>query len=124
MKLTTCPECKGEKEVIGLFPIWSNDVPCEHRKPVISLPCSYCGRSGQVPLDKLKWRKLGGRLRNFRMRHKVSIREAASLLGIDPIKLFDYESGRENAEELLTLWKEVRDVCFIKNFFKESVLEW
>jgi len=88
-----CPTCKGEKKVIGLFPVWAEDVPEEERKAFIELTCYRCKGRGEVPEEMTEWMKEGKKLRNKRIEKRILLRNAAKRLGIDVTEISEQETG-------------------------------
>ena len=90
----TCPQCKGEKEVVGIFPVYAEDVPKEKRKPVVKMPCPRCHGSGDVPEEMLEWMKKGKELKQERLDRGVGLRKEAERLGVKSSELSAVEQGR------------------------------
>ena len=88
-----CPDCKGEKKIVGLFPCWADHVPPEDRKPYSILPCQRCNETGEVPDETPIWREKGELLKDKRISRRITLREASKRTGIDVISLSKMERG-------------------------------
>lgn len=95
-----CPRCEGKKVLIGIFPVYADEVPLEKRKPFIEFPCDLCDANGEVD-DKFPVRERAGQsLRNIRMRHEITLREFSKRFDIDICALSDAERGKDVPEEV------------------------
>lgn len=90
-----CPLCKGKKKILGLFPVWAEDVPKEKRKPYVEVTCHQCEGNGEVPDEMTEWIKEGKKLKDKRIEKRLTLRKAAKKLGIDGSELSYQETGRK-----------------------------
>lgn len=88
-----CPTCKGEKKLLGLFPVYGPDHTGE-RKPYIELPCRTCNATGEITEVHATRIEYGRALRAERISRGVGLREEAEMYGMDPSELSDIEHGR------------------------------
>ena len=89
-----CPTCNGKGEMVGLFPVWAEDVPPEKRKPYSILPCYRCKGEGIVPDEMLDWMREGQTLKDRRIAKRLTLRKAAKFLDMDGCTLSEMETGR------------------------------
>ena len=92
-KLTECPDCKGSGEIIGLFPVWAENVPKKDRKPVIALDCPRCEGKKKIPEEMLEWIGKGKVLKEKRRNKHLTLRKAARMLHIELLMLYAMENG-------------------------------
>jgi hypothetical protein len=88
-----CPDCKGTKITIGIFPVWANIVPKNRRKSYTFLPCLRCARKGKVSKEMIKWQREGEKLKDFRLNKRITLRGASKRLGIEAERLSNMERG-------------------------------
>lgn len=88
-----CPDCKGKKKIIGIFPVWADYVHQEKRKPYVELDCPRCKATGKVSDETPKWMKQGKIIKNRRLKTKLVLRKAARQIGIDLLMLSEMERG-------------------------------
>jgi len=94
MNMISCPQCKGKKEITGLFPCYNDNVPQEERKPVVFLPCPRCNSKGEVPEEMLTWIEKGAKIKAKRIDEEgITLRQKAKKLGIRCSELSNIERG-------------------------------
>ena len=82
-----CPRCKGEKVIHGFG--------CPGFKP-IAIPCPQCDGSGSVISEMAQWIEHGKKLRDERVKRRITLREMAKFKGLSAVELSDIELGRVN----------------------------
>ena len=92
--MITCPECHGKKKILGVFPVWAEDVPQEKRLPFVVLPCYFCEGKGEVSDEVPEWIKQGKKLASSRRSHWLTLFSAARLLDIPADTLSKMERGQ------------------------------
>lgn len=91
--LSECPVCSGTGKLLGVFPVYAEDVPQADRKPCIEFDCMKCGGTGKVTATQL-WRIAAGNLsKQERLSRDMTLREEAERLGILPSELSRLENG-------------------------------
>lgn len=66
-----------------------------------SLRCRDCDGTGHIPFKQVGWQTIGKQLRNVRLSHDLTGREAARLLGIRASDYSDAEFGRVDPAPVL-----------------------
>lgn len=84
-----CPDCNGATFITG--------IGCPGFK-LINLKCPRCEGLGTVNDEQAQWIEEGKRIRAFRDKRDLSLREAAKVLLIQASYLSDIEHGRARAE--------------------------
>ena len=88
-----CPDCKDGK-ILGLFPVWGENVPEEDRKPFVEITCPRCNGTTEVPDEMTEWIDQGRILRERRLAKRITLRKACQKLGVDVVILSDMECGK------------------------------
>ena len=91
--LMICPSCKGEKTVMGLFPVWADNVPQKDRKLYVYIPCPDCNKTGKVDDRYPEWLKIGKEMAEDRRKRRLTIFKEAKRRNIDSIILSKMERG-------------------------------
>lgn len=86
-----CPECKGKKEIVGLFAIRSDGSGCD---PCRMFPCHRCKGAGSVPDEMAEWMEAGKRLKEDRLARNMTLRQEAEARELRVSELSDMERGR------------------------------
>lgn len=88
-----CPECKGEKKRIGVFPVYADHVPSSERELAIEFDCDRCNGTGSVQAAMLDWIGQGKSLREARRHAGIGLRKFCVSHGIDPLVRCNRERG-------------------------------
>lgn len=90
-----CPKCKGGKEPLCCFPAFPSKKMLEKSdKELMEIfHCLQCGGTGKVPEEMLKWIEEGEILRSRRIDTRITLRQAAKYLNIQPSILSEMERG-------------------------------
>lgn len=94
--MPTCPDCHGDRETHGLG---CRPAGCK----LVTMPCRTCSGTGWINPLTMEWRTVGARLREIRMGHRLSLREASKRLGIRASDYSDAEHGRVDPGPLIPL---------------------
>lgn len=87
-----CPTCNGEKEIVGLFPVYAEGYTGP-RSPCFVMPCHRCKGVGEVPDEQGAWIEAGKRMKAERLGRAVGLRAEAERRGMLPSILAQMESG-------------------------------
>ena len=75
-----CPQCKGIGYIFGLL-------------PPIALKCDFCKGEGLVSDQQLLQRMQGGKIKEWRIKQEMTLRQAARKYNIDASNLSKMERG-------------------------------
>lgn len=94
--MTICPKCRGAK----VLPSFVHYTPESGKQSGFDPdhPCSLCQGNGEITEEHAARIVEGDRLREDRVARKVSLRDEAKRLGIEPAKLSALENGRDPQE--------------------------
>lgn len=87
-----CPDCKGKK-LIGGF------VNAGYGHYYGKTPCLRCQGKGDVPDEMADWAEKGAKLRQLRIKRKLSIFDAAKRLGVRSSDISRAERGMVDPPE-------------------------
>ena len=90
-----CPDCDGSGEIVGLFPVWCENVPVPERKPYVIVACSLCDGIGKVDEGFPKRKERGNQMRQTRIEHLVTLRDFSRRYGIDVVAVSNFERGKQ-----------------------------
>ncbi len=89
--IAICPECQGRKFTIASHVRYADG----SGRSNVTLKCSFCQGTGEVPQEKLAWRAQGQAMREDRVNVRmVGLREEAKQRGMSPSELSGMEQGR------------------------------
>lgn len=89
--------------MIGIFPIYAEEVPQSERKPVVSIPCDLCNETGEVDAGFSDRRTRGEFCRKLRLRTGLSLREFCHKFELNITDYANFERGKEVSTE--DAWK-------------------
>ena len=90
-----CPACNGEKEIVGLFPVYGDEVPREKRKPIIAVPCDFCYAKGEVDNGYPERVERGEKAKLKRLSYELTLREFCKRFDLDILLVSYYERGKK-----------------------------
>ena len=102
--MVTCPTCG----VDGVCYVLASHVtaPVYTTGPLAGFaerPCSVCDGTGEILDARAAWMAEGAKLRAFRDKRDMSLREAARWLGVSPVEWSDAEHGKIDPNPVRTL---------------------
>lgn len=102
----TCPSCDGR----GKSFVHVNMGESEHQWGFH--PCRRCKGTKEVPAESIEWEAIGYRIRLWRLRNKLTLRDFAHRIRISATKLSAFESGLQDPAGLKAIvpksvWKEI-----------------
>lgn len=86
--MLTCPSCKGERYTTVLARVAGSG--CKR----IEMSCSTCQGAGEVDDDYPRRRNDGRKLKAWRLKRDLSMREACRRFNISPVDWSHFEFGR------------------------------
>lgn len=104
-----CPACDGEKEIVGLFPVYCDEVPQEQRKPIITIPCDFCYATGEVDRGYTERFDRGERAKQKRLSYELTLREFCKKFDLDILLVSYYERGKKIRSKEEQIIKSVYD---------------
>jgi len=102
-----CPTCDGKGKIVGVFPVWAENVKRKDRKPAVFIGCYRCNGDGEVPDEAETWMKMGKELREQRIAQRWTLRRASKELGIDVSVICNMEGGV--VEPNMNLYEGIED---------------
>ena len=82
--MKVCPTCEGKNEIFG--------IGCPGFKPIL-ITCHTCNGKGEITDVQIERMKDGEKLRQERLKRRMSLRNEAKRLNINVIELSDIEHG-------------------------------
>lgn len=87
-----CPNCI-DGNILGIFPLYSDDIPIEQRKRTIVMKCKCCLGSGTIDNERLKKIKIGEKIREKRIKEELTLREYCKKNNISVFEQSKLERG-------------------------------
>lgn len=99
----TCPDCNGSGTIVASHVHYADG----RGKWNVPMRCPRCGGEGKCPAETLDWMRRGRALRDRRVNGEPyrSMREVASLAGLDVVAVSRMEHGRCDPAPLAAWWE-------------------
>lgn len=89
-----CPQCSGNKTLVGVFPAYPEGTLPDDRKPVIEIDCPICYGEGRITGQRYENILRGQEIKRLRLSKGIGLRECAQRLLMMPSSLSDAEVGK------------------------------
>ena len=98
-----CPDCqgKGGKECYTLWSGVDKAGNRTHGSGLQYVPCRRCEDAGEIPKEMLIWQEQGKKLREHRMKARLSQRDFAFKHNLIPSQYADMEAGYRDPSQIL-----------------------
>src|ERR1043166_8185923 len=106
-KKVNCTYCKGKGKIMGLFPVYGDDVPQSERKPTVTNNCPICDGAGNVDEEFPMREKMGNEVRWYRINHNLTLRKFSEEYGVEVGALSAFERGKKIDGELGKKFQEI-----------------